>query len=118
MAATPANSSPIRRAGESFFSTLGVASHGRRRCCGMDRHKLVVPSVVPVSKSGAGLPAGISSPFFAHLFVFGMLGLAVGALVIRHSEQLASAMAAAMTGPNRLQIRPIPPSCRSRSPPS
>ncbi len=50
------------------------------------------------SDSAAGVPAGISSPLFAHLFLFGMLGFltAVGALVISRSERLAVALVAAL----------------------
>ncbi len=50
------------------------------------------------SNSGAGLPATIANPLFAHLFLFGMLGflVAVGALLIWRSDRLAVAMVAAL----------------------
>ena len=50
------------------------------------------------SNSAEGLPAVISNPIFAHLFLFGMLGFltAVGAQVISRSERLAVAMVAAL----------------------
>ena len=98
MAATPAKSGLNRRKGRLAFAcralpTIGVAAAG-----GWMAVSLVFLASSQFSNSAAGLPAGISSPLFGHLFLFGMLGFvtAVGALVIRRSERLAVAMVAAL----------------------
>ena len=98
MAATPAKSGPTRRKGNLAFACRALPTIGVVAAAGWMAVSLVFLASSRFSNSGAGLPAVVSSPLFAHLFLFGMLGFltAVGALVIRRSERLAVAMVAAL----------------------
>ena len=97
MAAASRKSGPTRHWKLGFtcraLPSIGVAAAG-----GWMAVSLVFLGSSWFSNAGAALPAAISSPLFAHLFLFGMLGFltAAGAQVIRRSERLAVAMAAAL----------------------
>ena len=97
MDATTANSGPTRRKGSLAFACRALPIMGVVTAAGWMGVSLVFFASSRFSNSGADLPAAISSPLFAHLFLFGMLGFltAVGALVIRRSERLAVAIVAA-----------------------
>ncbi len=98
LAATPAKSGPTRRKGGLAFACRALPTIGVAAAAGWMAVSLVFLASSRFSNIGAGLPAGISSPLFAHLFLFGTLGFltAVGALVIRRSERLVVAMGAAL----------------------
>ena len=98
MAATPAKSGPTRRRGSLAFACRALPTIGVGAAAGWMAVSLVFLGSSRVPISGADLPAVISSPLFAHIFLFGMLGFltAVGALVIKRSERLAVAMVAAL----------------------
>ncbi len=98
MATTPAKSGPTRRKGSFAFTCRALPTIGIVAAAGWMAVSLVFLASSRFSNSAPDLPAGISSPLFAHLFLFGMLGFltAVGALVIRRSERLVVAMVAAL----------------------
>jgi len=98
MAATTAKAGPTRRKGSLAFACRALPTIGVGAVAGWMAVSLMFLASSRFSNSGGDLPAGISSPLFAHLFLFGMLGFltAVGALVIRRSERLAVAMVAAL----------------------
>ena len=98
MAATPARSGPTRRKASLSFACRALPTMGVAAAAGWMAVSLLFLASSRFSNSGAGLPATISSPLFAHLFLFGMLGFltAVGALVITRSNRLAVAMVAAL----------------------
>ena len=98
MDATPAKSGPTQRKGSLAFACRALPTIGVGAAAGWMAVSLLFLASSRFSNSGADLPAGISSPIFAHLFLFGMLGFltAVGALVIRRSERLVTAMVAAL----------------------
>ena len=98
MAATPANTGPTRRKGSLTFTCRALPTIGVVAAAGWMAVSLLFLASSRFSNTGAGLTAGISTPLFGHLFLFGMLGFltAVGALVIRRSERLAVALVAAL----------------------
>ena len=98
MSATPAKSDPTRRTGSVAFPCRALPAVGVVAAVGWMAVSLVFLASSRFSNSGDSLPAAISSPLFAHLFLFGMLGFltAVGALVIRRSERLAVALVTAL----------------------
>lgn len=98
MAATETKSAPTRLKRSLAFTCGALPTIGVVVAAGWMAVSLVFLASSRFSNSGAALPAAISSPLFAHLFLFGMLGFltAVGALVIRRSERLAVAMVAAL----------------------
>ncbi len=98
MAATPPKSGRNRRKGSLVFACRALPTIGVFAAAGWMAVSLVFLASSRFSNSGADLPAGISSPLFAHLFLFGILGFltAVGALVIRRSERLAVATVGAL----------------------
>ena len=98
MAATPASSGPTRRKGSLAFACRALPTIGVGPAAGWMAVSLVFLASSGFSDDAAGLPAGISSPLFAHLSLFGMLGFltAVGALVVMRSERLAVAMVVAL----------------------
>ncbi len=98
MAATPAKSGPTRHKGRLPFACRALPTIGIGVAAGWMAVSLLFLASSRFSNSGADLPAGISSPLFAHLFLFGMLGFltAVGALVVMRSERLVVAMVAAL----------------------
>ncbi len=98
MAATTAKAGPTRRKGSLAFACRALPAIGVVAAAGWMAVSLLFLASSRFSNSGSDLPAGISSPLFAHLFLFGMLGFltAVGALVIRRSERLVVAMVAAL----------------------
>ena len=98
MAAAPSKSGPTRRKGKLGLPCRALPSIGIVAAGGWMAVSLIFLGSSRLSNAGAALPAAISSPLFAHLFLFGMLGFltAVGALVIRRSERLAVAMAVAL----------------------
>jgi len=93
-----AKAGPTRRNGSLAFACRALPTIGVAAAAGWMAVSLLFLASSRFSNSGADLPAGISSPLFAHLFLFGMLGFltAVGALVIRRSERLVVAMVAAL----------------------
>ena len=98
MAATPARSGPTRHKGSLGVVCRALPTIGVGATAGWMAVSLLFLASSRFSDSAAGLPAGISSPLFAHLSLFGMLGFltAVGALVVMRSERLAVAMVAAL----------------------
>ena len=98
MAATPAKSGPTRRKRSLALACRALPTIGVGAAAGWMGVSLLFLASSRFSNSGADLPAGISSPLFAHLFLFAMLGFltAVGALVIKRSERLVVAMVAAL----------------------
>ncbi len=98
MAATPAKLGPTLRQERLASACRALPIIGVGVAAGWMAVSLLFLASSRFSNSGADLPAGISSPLFAHLFLFGMLGFltAVGALVIRRSERLAVAMVAGL----------------------
>ena len=98
MAATPAKSGPTRRKDSLAIACRALPTIGVVAAAGWMAISLVFLASSRLPNIGAGLPAGISSPLFAHLFLFGMLGFltAVGVLVIRRSGRLAVAMVTAL----------------------
>ena len=98
MAATPARSGPTRHKGSLGVVCRALPTIGVGAAAGWMAISLLFLASSRFSDSAAGLPAGISSPLFAHLFLFGMLGFltAVGALVIRRFERFAVAVVAAL----------------------
>lgn len=98
MAATTAKAGPTRRKGSLAFACRTLPIIGVVAAAGWMAVSLVFLASSRFSDSGTALPAVISSPLFAHLFLFGMLGFltAVGALVIRRSERLAVAIVTAL----------------------
>ena len=103
MAATPDKSGPTRRPASLAFPRWALTATGVVAAAGWMAISLLFLASSRFSKSGAGLPAGISSPLFAHLFL--------------HLERPSVAMAAT-AGSSWVQMRPVSPSCRSRSPPN
>ena len=98
MAATLAKSSPTRPKGSLAFACRALPTIGVGVAAVWMAVSLVFLASSRFSNSGAALPAAISSPLFAHLFLFGMLGFltAVGAQLIMRSERLAVSMVAAL----------------------
>ena len=98
MASTTAKAGPTRRKGRLALTCRALPIIGVVVAAGWMAVSLVFLASSRFSNSGAGLPVVISSPIFAHLFLFGILGFltAVGALVIRRSERLAVAIVAAL----------------------
>ena len=98
MSATPAKSGPTWRTGSAAFPCRALPAIGVVSAAGWMAVSLVFLASSRFSNSGESLPAVISSPLFAHLLLFGMLGFvtAVGALVIRRSEQIFVALVAAL----------------------
>ncbi len=98
MAAMPAKSGSTRRKGSLAFACRALPTIGVGAAAGWMAVSLLFLASSRFSNSGADLPAGVSSPLFAHLFLFGMLGFltAVGALVVMRSERLVVAMVAAL----------------------
>ena len=98
MATTTTIAGATRHKGSLAFACRVLPTIGVTAAAGWMAVSLVFLASSRFSNSGAALPAVISSPLFAHLFLFGMLGFltAVGALVISRSERLAVAMVAAL----------------------
>ena len=98
MAATPAKSGPTRRKGSLALACRALPSIGVGVAAGWMAVSLLFLASSRFSDSVTALPDGISSPLFAHLSLFGMLGFltAVGALLVMRSERLAVTMVAAL----------------------
>lgn len=98
MAATTAKAGPTRHKGSLAFACRALPTIGIGAAAGWMVVSLAFLASSRFSNSAADLPASISSPLSAHLFLFGMLGFltAVGALVIRRSERLVVTMLAAL----------------------
>ncbi len=98
MATPSAKAGPTRHKGRLAFACRALPTIGIGAAAGWMAVSLLFLASSRFANIGAGLPAGISSPLFAHLFLFGVLGFltAVGALVIRRSERLAVPMVAAL----------------------
>ena len=98
MAAMPAKAGPTRRKGSFLFPNRALPAMGVVAAAGWMAVSLLFLASSRYSNSGAGLHASMTSPLFAHLFLFRMSGFltAIGALVMRRSCRLAAAMVAAL----------------------
>ena len=98
MAATRAKAGPTQRKGRFAMTCRALPTIGVVVAAGWMAVSSAFLASSRFSNNGAALPGVLSSPLFAHLFLFGMLGFltGVGALVIRRSERLAVAMVAAI----------------------